>query len=337
MSNEHYLDKLKVVCYKKIPKDLIEILTKEGINVVEFDGVHDSNKEAFHHELRTAHGTLGTNFKFDEALLKLAPVLRVCSTISVGYDAFNVSALSQQNIALMHTPGILNDTMADTVMALVLSTARKIVNVAERVKKGEWVRTHLTLDWYGLDVHHKTMGIVGMGRIGEVLAKRAHCGFDMNILYYSRTAHKSVEEKYQAKRVELQQLLSESDYICVILPMSDETYHMFSYKEFAAMKPTAIFVNAGRGPVVDEQALIQALKENKIAGAGLDVFEQEPISMASPLLQLSNVVAVPHIGTSVPECHYNMAKLAIENLLRALKGDFSQNCVNKDSIISNKH
>ncbi len=270
---------------------------------------------------------LGSSEKVDAALLEKMPQLRATSTVSVGYDQFDVDALNERGIFLMHTPTVLTETVADTMMALVLSTARRVVEVAERVKAGEW-KQGIGPDWFGIDVHHKTLGIIGMGRIGLALAQRAHFGFGMPILYNARRHHAEAEERFQARYCDIDTLLQESDYVCVVLPLTDETHHMIGAEQFKKMKSSAIFINAGRGPVVDEQALIEALKSGEIHAAGLDVFEQEPLPVDSPLLSLPNVVALPHIGSATHETRYNMAACAVDNLIDALNGKVEKNCVN---------
>lgn len=267
----------------------------------------------------------------DATLLEKMPALRAASTVSVGYDNFDVDALSAKKIALMHTPTVLTETVADTLMTLVLTTARRALEVAERVKAGEWTGS-IGPDWFGCDVHHKTLGIVGMGRIGLTLAQRAHFGFNMPILYNARRHHSEAEERFNARYCDLDTLLGESDFVCVILPLTDETHHMIGAEQFRKMKKSAIFINAGRGPVVDENALIDALQSGEIHAAGLDVFEQEPLSKDSPLLALKNVVALPHIGSATHETRYNMAACAVDNLINALNGDVSQNCVNPKAV-----
>lgn len=253
--------------------------------------------------------------------------MRAASTISVGYDNFDVDALTARKVALMHTPTVLTETVADTMMTLVLATARRAVEVAERVKKGEWQQS-IGPDWFGIDVHHKTMGIIGMGRIGLALAQRAHFGFSMPILYNARRHHAEAEERFNARYCDIDTLLAESDFVCLVLPLTDETHHLIGEKQFQAMKSTAVFINAGRGPVVDEQALIAALKAGEIHAAGLDVFEQEPLPVDSELLKLPNVVALPHIGSATHETRYNMAACAVDNLIDALNGKVEKNCVN---------
>jgi len=217
--------------------------------------------------------------------------------------------------------------VADTLMALVLSSARRVVEVAERVKAGEWTKS-IGPGWFGTDVHGKTLGIVGMGRIGLALAQRAHFGFNMPILYNARRQHKEAEERFNARHCDLDTLLQEADFVCLILPLTDETHHLMGKAQFEKMKKSAIFINAGRGPVVDEQALIAALKNGEIHAAGLDVFEQEPLPASSELLKMPNVVALPHIGSATHETRYNMAACAVDNLIDALQGKVDKNCVN---------
>ena len=274
-----------------------------------------------------AEGLLGSSEAVNTALLEKMPKLRATSTISVGYDNFDVEALNARRVLLMHTPTVLTETVADTVMALVLSSARRVVEVAERVKGGEWTKS-IGPDWFGIDVHHKTLGIVGMGRIGMALAQRAHFGFNMPILYNARRRHEQAEERFNARYCDLNTLLDEADFVCLILPLTDETYHLFGAEQFARMKSSAIFINAGRGPVVDEKALISALRNGDIHAAGLDVFEQEPLPASSPLLKMPNVVALPHIGSATHETRYNMAACAVDNLIDALQGKVEKNCVN---------
>ena len=318
--------KPSIILYKALPDDLHQRL-EDHFTVTQVDNLDpetvQKNAEAF----ANAEGLLGSSEKVDAALLEKMPKLRATSTVSVGYDQFDVDALNARSIFLMHTPTVLTETVADTMMALVLSTARRVVEVAERVKAGEW-KQGIGPDWFGIDVHHKTLGIIGMGRIGLALAQRAHFGFGMPILYNARRHHSEAEERFQARYCDIDTLLQESDYVCVVLPLTDETHHMIGAEQFKKMKSSAIFINAGRGPVVDEQALIAALKSGENHAAGLDVFEQEPLPVDSPLLSLPNVVALPHIGSATHETRYNMAACAVDNLIDALNGKVEKNCVN---------
>ncbi|WP_114192858.1 glyoxylate/hydroxypyruvate reductase GhrB [Edaphovirga cremea] len=318
--------KPSIVLYKKLPADLRQRLDQH-FTVTEIDGLTSENHAQVLDALQQAEGLIGSGGKVDKEFLAHAPRLRAVSTISVGYDNFDVDELTRRKIPLMHTPTVLTETVADTLMSLMLASARRIVEVAERVKAGEW-QSSIGPDWYGVDVHHKTIGILGMGRIGMALAQRAHFGFSMPVLYNARREHLDAEKRFNARRCDLDTLLAESDFLCVILPMNDETYHMISREQLAKMKSSAILINAGRGPVVDEEALIAALKDGTIHAAGLDVFEQEPVAVDSPLLSMPNVVALPHIGSATHETRYGMAACAVDNLIAALTGDVKENCVN---------
>ena len=299
--------KPSVILYKALPDDLLQRL-QEHFTVHQVANLSPQTVEQNAAIFAEAEGLLGSNENVDAALLEKMPKLRATSTISVGYDNFDVDALTARKILLMHTPTVLTETVADTLMALVLSTARRVVEVAERVKAGEWTAS-------------------GMGRIGMALAQRAHFGFNMPILYNARRHHKEAEERFNARYCDLDTLLQESDFVCLILPLTDETHHLFGAEQFAKMKSSAIFINAGRGPVVDENALIAALQKGEIHAAGLDVFEQEPLSVDSPLLSMANVVAVPHIGSATHETRYGMAACAVDNLIDALQGKVEKNCV----------
>ncbi|WP_024548410.1 glyoxylate/hydroxypyruvate reductase GhrB [Siccibacter turicensis] len=318
--------KPSVILYKALPDDLLARL-EQHFTVTQVNDLSPETVSQHESAFASAEGLLGSSEKVDSALLEKMPKLRATSTVSVGYDNFDVDALNERRILLMHTPTVLTETVADTMMTLVLATARRALDVAERVKKGEWTGS-IGPDWFGIDVHHKTLGIIGMGRIGLALAQRAHFGFSMPVLYNARRHHPEAEERFNARYCDIDTLLAESDFVCVVLPLTDETRHMIGKAQFERMKNSAIFINAGRGPVVDEQALIAALQSGEIYAAGLDVFEQEPLPTDSPLLTLPNVVALPHIGSATHETRYNMAACAVDNLIDALNGKVEKNCVN---------
>ncbi|AMO46608.1 gluconate 2-dehydrogenase [Kosakonia oryzendophytica] len=318
--------KPSIILYKALP-DVLQQRLETHFSVTRVPDLKPETVAQFADAFASAQGLLGSSEKVDQALLEKMPQLRATSTISVGYDNFDVDALNARNIVLMHTPTVLTETVADTLMALVLSSARRVVEVAERVKVGEWTSS-IGPDWFGVDVHHKTLGIIGMGRIGLALAQRAHFGFGMPILYNARRHHTEAEERFQARYGDLETVLKESDFVCVVLPLTEETHHLIGEKQFAIMKKSAIFINAGRGPVVDETALVEALRNGEILAAGLDVFEKEPLPIDSPLLSLPNVVALPHIGSATHETRYNMAACAVDNLIDALNGKVEKNCVN---------
>lgn len=318
--------KPSIVLYKKLPAALRERL-EQHFTVHAFNGLNPDNADAFKQALQQAEGIIGSGGKVDAAFLQQAPKLRAASTVSVGYDNFDVDALNARNIVLMHTPTVLTETVADTIMSLVLATARRVVEVAERVKAGEW-QGSIGPDWFGVDVHHKTLGVLGMGRIGLALAQRAHFGFGMPILYNARRPHQEAEQRFGARHCDLDTLLAESDFVCITLPLTEQTFHLIGRDQLAKMKQSGILINAGRGPVVDEQALIEALQNGTIHAAGLDVFEKEPLPASSPLLKMPNVVALPHIGSATHETRYGMAECAVDNLIAALTGTVTENCVN---------
>lgn len=257
----------------------------------------------------------------NEELLKLAPHLKVVSNVSVGYNNFDVAAMKQHNVIGTNTPNVLNETVADLAFGLLIATARRIPELDHFVKEGKWEPRTDYVDLYGKDVHGTTLGIIGMGRIGEAIAKRAKFGFDMDILYHNRNRNHEAEEKYNAEYCDLDSLLKKSDYVVVMTPLTNETFHLIGEKEFKLMKETAIFINVSRGQTVDEQALIRALENKEIYGAGLDVFEKEPLIPDNPLLKYPNVVTVPHIGSATAQTEEAMAMRAAENLVAVLTGN----------------
>ncbi|WP_108670666.1 2-hydroxyacid dehydrogenase [Peribacillus acanthi] len=256
--------------------------------------------------------------KIDEELLNESSSLKVVANLAVGFDNIDLKAASNKGIMVCNTPDVLTDTTADLTFALLMATARRFPEAMELVKHGEW-KSWSPLLMAGHDVHHKTIGIVGMGAIGEAVAKRAK-GFDMEILYYNRNKKPQAEEQLGVKYCDFQDLIKTADFIVCLTPLTPETYHLFDRATFRKMKNTAIFINAARGPVVKEGDLFEALVEKEIAGAGLDVFEVEPIGADHPLLSLNNVVALPHIGSSSIETRETMMKLCVENVERVLTG-----------------
>ncbi len=322
--------KKQVVLYRSIPENELDRL-KDHFDVIEFDKLDESNKDEFISALSQAEGLIGSSYTMSNELLDKAPHLKAVSTISVGVDQFNIDYLSQRQIPLMHTPSVLNETVADTAILLALGTARKAVEVSNMVKEGRWEKS-ITAEHFGVDLHHKTMGIVGMGRIGYAVAKRAHMGFGMPICYYNRSSNPDAERDFGAKKLPLDELLQTCDFIVVLVPSTPQTEKMFGAEQFKLMKSNAIFVNVARGKVVDEQALIQALQNKTIRAAGLDVFEVEPLPASSPLNQLDNAFLLPHIGSATTETRYQMVQCAVNNLIAALAGDHSTNCANKDQL-----
>jgi gluconate 2-dehydrogenase len=242
------------------------------------------------------------------------------SNVSVGYNNFDLAAMRKRGIIGTHTPYVLDDTVADLTIALMLSAARRIPELDRKVKEGRWSKDEETVVDFGVDVHHATLGIVGMGRIGEAVAKRAAFGFDMNILYYNRRRKVEAEERYGAKYRTLEELLQESDFVVVLAPLTDETRLMFRREQFQLMKPSSIFINVSRGQLVDEEALVEALEQGWIRAAGLDVYAEEPVSPSHPLLRFPQVVTVPHIGSATARTRHDMYISAARSLVAALTG-----------------
>ncbi len=252
----------------------------------------------------------------DQALLERAKRLKVISNMAVGYNNIDIQVTKDKGIIVTNTPGVLTETTADLTFALLMATARRLVESSNYLRSGDW-STWSPMQLTGQDIYGATIGIIGMGRIGASLAKRAK-GFDTNILYYNRSRKLELEETYQMKYVELNQLLNESDYVCIMTPYTPETKYLIEGKELALMKKTAILINTARGGIVNEKDLYNALLAGEIWAAGLDVFEQEPVPLDHPLLTLPNVVTLPHIGSASIQTRLKMANLAAENLLLAL-------------------
>lgn len=265
--------------------------------------------------------------KIDEEIFSIGKNLKVVANLAVGYDNIDIQKASEHGVAVCNTPDVLTDTTADLTFALLMATARRIVEAAEFVKEGKW-KSWAPLLLAGHDIHHKTIGIVGMGSIGSTVAKRAK-GFDMNILYHNRSRKMEVEAELGAIYCSFDELVESADFIVCLTPLTAETKDLFTKDVFKKMKKTAIFINASRGPVVNEEDLYQALEAGDIAAAGLDVFEQEPIDPAHPLLKLPNVVALPHIGSASIETRMDMMNMCVENIDLVLSGQESKTRVNK--------
>jgi lactate dehydrogenase-like 2-hydroxyacid dehydrogenase len=267
--------------------------------------------------------------KFDEAVFARNPQLKVVSNIAVGYNNIDVASATRHGIRVTNTPGVLDDTTADLTWSLLMAAARRIAEADAYVRRGDWKVAFGMHSFLGVDIHHATLGIIGMGRIGQAIARRA-LGFDMRVLYHNRTALPAGDEKrLNAVRVERDELLARADFVVVMVPYSQATHHLIGAAELAKMKPGAILVNTARGGVVDDAALAQALKDKRIAGAGLDVFEGEP-KLNAAYLGLPNVVLTPHIGSATRATRLRMCETAIANLTAVLDGRTPPNLVNKE-------
>ncbi len=259
------------------------------------------------------------NLLWTEETFRLAPKLRIAANTAVGYDNVDVAAATERGIVVTNTPDVLTDTTADLAFCLLVDAARRIGEAERFVRSGKWGTPRSSGGLLGRDIHHATLGIVGLGRIGSEVAHRG-LGFHMKVIYHDAIRRESLEQQFGYTFVDLDTLLRESDFISLHVSLSPETRHLIGEAELAKMKPTAILVNASRGGVIDEQALIKALQDGKIAGAGLDVFEKEPASPDNPLLSMENVVATPHIGSATLATREAMSRLAAENVVAVLQG-----------------
>jgi len=306
----------KVLIGLKIPKEVEEYIG-EYCDYEMWDSEEPMLRSELLNKLRDKDGVIIDGAQVDEEFLGKGPRLKVVCNVSVGYNNFDLTAMKKRNVIGTNTPGVLNDTVADLIIGLILAVARRIPEMDKYVKDGRWkLGDYKTL--FGTDVHHSTIGIIGMGRIGEVVAKRAKVGFDAEVIYYNRTRKLDIEEKLGINYMDLNELLSKSDFVVLMTPLTKETFHLIDFEEFETMKQDAVFINASRGQTVNEEALIAALKSKKILGAGLDVFEVEPISSDNELLKMPNVVTLPHLGSATEKTNNSMARLAAENLINSL-------------------
>ncbi|MGA2240180.1 MAG: D-glycerate dehydrogenase [Candidatus Bathyarchaeia archaeon] len=268
--------------------------------------------------------------KIDAPIMDAAPKLRVISNMAVGFDNIDVREATERKIVVCNTPGVLTETTADFAFALLLAAARRVAEGERNVKEGKW-KTWGPMILLGHDVHHATLGIIGLGRIGAEVAKRAK-GFDMKILYYDSIRRPELEKTLGIEFRDLKTLLGESDFVTVHAPLLPETYHLIGEEQFKIMKKTAIVVNTARGPIVDPKALYNALRNHQIAYAALDVTEPEPIPLSDPLLTLNNILIVPHIASASVATRTKMALMAVDNLLAALKGERPPHIVNPEVL-----
>ena len=256
----------------------------------------------------------------DSAVLDAAgEQLKVVSQMAVGVDNVDVAACSARGIPVGNTPGVLTETTADMAWALILSSARRVVEAAEYVKDGEW-KTWTPTQMAGVDVFGSTLGIIGFGAIGQAIARRAQ-GFGMRVLCWNRTPRPEEAAAVGAEQLGFDDVLSQSDFVCVSIALTDDTRQLIDARAFELMKPEAILVNTARGPIVDEAALVSALQAGQIGGAGLDVTAIEPLAMDSPLLTMENVVVLPHIGSASMATRGKMADIAVANLRAGLAGE----------------
>jgi gluconate 2-dehydrogenase len=300
-----------------------------------FDVISNQGDEIFSpHELRkhlsqVEAALVAGSERIDQAALADAKNLKIVANISVGYNNFDVPAMTAAGIMATNTPDVLTDTTADFGFALLMATARRITESEHWIRNGQWNKWSIVHNPLGMDLHHSTLGIIGMGRIGQGIAKRA-LGFGMNVVYHNRKRISEADEKAcGAHYVDKETLLRESDHVVLVVPYSAESHHLIGANEIACMKPTATLVNIARGGIVDDEALATALKAKTIFAAGLDVFEGEP-KVHPELLKLNNVVLAPHIASATENTRRAMVDLAIANVRTALAGDKPPSLINTE-------
>jgi len=323
---------MKIFVTRKIPKAGLELLKKEHeIEVFPYDRI--PKKDEIIKGLKGKDGLLCLlTDPIDKEVIYSEPKLKMIASYAVGYDNIDVTAATKRKIPVSNTPEVLTDATSEMAWALLFSVARRIVEADKFTRAGKYKGWGPML-MLGQDVANKTLGIIGAGRIGKAVALKSQ-GFNMKILYVSSHKNETLERKLNAKKVKLPQLLNESDFVSVHVPLSKDTYHLISEKELKIMKETAILINTSRGPVVDEKALIKALTEKWIFGAGLDVYEHEP-EINEKLKKLDNVVLQPHSASATIDSRTKMSILAAENMIAGLKGAIPPNCINSEVFTIN--
>ena len=320
----------KVFVTRNIPNSGIDLLKKHIPRVDIFPHERPITKEELLDIIEDYNGLLCLLTDIIDAdVLKKGKNLKIVSNYAVGYNNIDVATATKLNILVTNTPGILTDATADLTWALILGTARRVIEADTFVRENKFNGWSPTL-FLGHPVANKTIGIVGAGRIGTAVAARAS-GFSMKILYTSNHTNNILENKTNAEKVSLNTLLRKSDIISLHVPLTEQTFHMIGDKEFEMMKNSAIIINTSRGPVIDEKALVDALKSGKIAGAGLDVYENEPI-VEKELIELPNTLLLPHIGSATGETREKMAIIAAENVIAVLSGKKPKYPVNPEVL-----
>ncbi len=306
----------KVVVFSQIDQNVL-VRLQQNYQVVVLNPKLGEINEQIRTEVVDADAMIGAGRLLNASNLAPAQKLKIISTVSVGYDNYDVDYLNQRKIWLANTPHVLTETTADLAFSLLLSAARKIPQLDAWTKQGQWKRT-VSTEQFGVDVYGKTLGIIGLGHIGAAIARRGFYGFNMNILYHNRREKIEVAQAFNADYRSLDQLLQQSDFIVVAVDLNHESQALIGEAQFDLMQKHAVFINIARGSVVDENALIDALQQNKIFAAGLDVYAKEPLQ-SSALFELVNVVTAPHIGSATVETRKKMVELAYQNLIDALE------------------
>jgi glyoxylate reductase len=308
---------MKVLITFRFFDEWVKKIVESGIEVIQWKEEKAPPKKWILDNVSNVDGILCTlNTKIDKEVISAAKNLKVISTYSVGFDHIDVKEAKSRGIRVGYTPEVLTETTADLIFGLILAVARRIVEGDKLIREGKWMIPWQPDFLLGYDVYGKTLGIIGMGRIGKAVYRRAK-GFNMRVIYTSRTKKDDIDAEF----VSFEELLKQSDFVVITVDLNESTYHMINGSTLKLMKKTAFLINASRGKVIDEKALVKALEEKWIAGAALDVFEEEPINKDHPLLKFSNVVLTPHIGSATFETRHKMAEIAVENLFRGLRGE----------------
>ncbi|MGG0668887.1 D-glycerate dehydrogenase [Lederbergia citrisecunda] len=312
---------------RKLPDELVAPL-KEKFTVRMWDSEEVAVTKAVLREEIAQVDALWTMLTdaIDRDMLESATHLKVISNLAVGFNNIDLEAAKEKGIIVTNTPDVLTETTADLAVGLLLATARRFNSAEKDLRQGGWL-SWTPMGFTGMDIHGTTVGIIGMGRIGEAVARRAK-GFNIRVLYHNRNRKLETEEKYDVEYVELDDLLKQADHVVILVPFTAETKGMIGERELSLMKKTATLISVSRGGIVDEVALYDALKNETIFAAGLDVFETEPIPLRHPLLTLPNVTAVPHIGSASVQTRRTMMKLNVEAITDVLEGREPKNQVN---------
>jgi glyoxylate reductase len=317
----------KVLLTRRMPPPAAELLANAGCLVELIDRDEPASRDEFLSHLPGVVGVLSMlSDRIDAAALDAAgPTLKVVANYAVGFDNVDLEACTRRGVRVTNTPGVLTDATADLAWALILSAARRVVEGDRLMRAGQWAGW-APMQLLGLQLSGATLGILGAGRIGSAVARRA-VGFGIHVLYTDTSAKPELEEQTGARRVELRQLLAESDILSLHIPMAPGHHHLIGAAELATMKPTAVLINTARGPLVDEAALVTALGSGRLAAAGFDVYEHEP-RLTPGLAELPNVVLLPHLGSGTTATRQKMSQMAAENLLAVLTGKEPPNPVN---------
>lgn len=319
--------KQKVVVFSQIDTDIQNKLEQNyQVSYIQ-PKLGDVNQQLLQ-QVQDADGMIGAGRLLNRDNLASATRLKIISSVSVGYDNYELDYLNEKKIYLSHTPHVLTETTADLAFTLLMSAARKVAYLDQWTKQGQWQRT-VGEAQFGMDIFGKTLGIIGLGHIGAAIARRGFYGFNMNILYHNRREKPELAQGLNAKYCQLEELLQRSDFVVVAVDLNADSKALIATAELAKMQSHAVLVNISRGSVIDEQALISALKAKQVFAAGLDVYQKEPLK-ESELFQLDNVVTLPHVGSATAATRKKMAELAYQNLVNALEGRVPRYVVNPE-------